>query len=411
MKIGKHVIFLGAGASNGSGYPLANDLRLLVASRNRWEQELVKYETKYNLANRPIRVDGMAFWDRHAEALNLFRNGGFGTLDEFCKLAGGFQFQDEINGLRQVVRAALGLFNPEESFEKSEYYGFVQSLFDKDLVTLRKDVTVLTYNYDPYLEFLLYRAIEQRWKVRRRGKSLVMTDEDVARTKAHQNMLNAVTSGFFVPGNDEWLDSKETEQTFRVLKLHGAIGLVTDQVADFECLFTADAGARAERLLTGNANRLPAPVLFPWEIMSDKGFVEKEAFPLQNFGPMYPLLRRIWERARYEVQAAEKISFVGLSMHSYLLDGLKHLFKGKKGIVEVVVANTDNTVFVPGRTETHWNNIPHSPAFAVAKVLAEVAPEMKRVGIPSGRHQSDGDITLVKDFASFVKTQMAPVLS
>jgi len=145
MATGKHVIFLGAGASKNSGYPLANDLRLLISSRNKWHNALQKYEEESK--HTAISPMGLTYWDQHKDALGLFRNGGFATLDEFCKLAGS-QFQSEINNLRSVVRAALGVFNPEDHFEKSEYYGFVQSLFEADLVSLRKDVTVLTYNYD-----------------------------------------------------------------------------------------------------------------------------------------------------------------------------------------------------------------------------------------------------------------------
>ena len=41
------------------------------------------------------------------------------------------------------------LFNPEENFEKSEYYGFIQSLFKDDLLSLRDrynspDITIMT---------------------------------------------------------------------------------------------------------------------------------------------------------------------------------------------------------------------------------------------------------------------------
>jgi hypothetical protein len=43
MATGKHVIFLGAGASKNSGYPLANDLRLLISSRNKRENAFRKY--------------------------------------------------------------------------------------------------------------------------------------------------------------------------------------------------------------------------------------------------------------------------------------------------------------------------------------------------------------------------------
>src|SRR5438034_6029242 len=96
MKTGKHVIFLGAGASKGSGYPLANELRLLMSSRKEWEKALKGYGEISGDAS--LISSGLNYWDSHANALDLFRNGGFATLDEFCKLAGS-QFQDEINGL------------------------------------------------------------------------------------------------------------------------------------------------------------------------------------------------------------------------------------------------------------------------------------------------------------------------
>jgi len=346
-----------------------------------------------------MRTLGCAFWDNQADALNLFRNGGFGTLDEFCKLAGGSQFQNEINGLRGLVRAALGLFNPEENFEKSEYYGFVQSVFRDDQLSLREDVAVLTYNYDTYLQFLLYRALEQRRKVSRRGKSPIVTNEDLVEARKHGEVLNAVTSGFYSVGDRSWLGDENSEPSFCVLNLHGAIGGPVDPVSDYESLFSAGARQRAEKLFGAEAQRVLTPIFFPWEIMSDRGMIHKAT----------SLFHGVWERARREVKGADKISFVGLSMHSYLLDGLKYLFEGKEGTVEVVVANTENTAFIPGKTETHWENIPHSPAYAVGQILSKYAPKMKRVGIPAGRQRSDGDITLVQDFASFVKTQMKPV--
>jgi hypothetical protein len=216
--MGKHVIFLGAGASRGSGYPLANDLRLLISSPRKWEEALTNYEDKNKLVGRPITNAGMTYWNKHADALNLFRNGGFATIDEFCKLAGGSSFQKEINDLRCLVRAALGLFNPEDNFEKSEYYAFIQALFKEDLVSLRDDIAILTFNYDPYLEFLLYRALEQRWKVTHRGKSILPSPEDLAETAEFHNTLNAATSGFHNCNNLKWLGNESTKSNFCVLK-------------------------------------------------------------------------------------------------------------------------------------------------------------------------------------------------
>lgn len=409
MKTGKHVIFLGAGASKGSGYPLANELRLLISSRTEWEKALEGYAKKHHVADEHLTAVGLKYWDSHSDALNLFRHGGFATIDEFCKLAGAFQFQHEINGLRGLVRAALGLFNPEEQFEKSEYYGFVQALFKEDLFSLREDVTVLTYNYDPYFEFLIYRALEHRWRIRQRGKSCVSNPADRAAEARHDENLNAVTSGLASFENQSWLASPASG--FCVLKLHGSIGFVSAGGADFSVLFSGDAQQRANTLFEGASSRLLAPVVFPWEVMTEGGFVEEKLFPLQTPRSLYGLFRGIWERAKREVQAADKISFVGLSMHSFLLDGLKYLFEGKEGKTEVVVANPDKADFVGGKRERHWSRYTHTAAYTVSQVLNGVAPKMKRVGVFSGESgHTDGEITLISDFSEFVKKQMKPVL-
>jgi hypothetical protein len=61
LKTGKYVIFLGAGSSKGSGYPLANELRLLTSSRKKWEEALDKYEKNHRLMERPIQVMGLNY--------------------------------------------------------------------------------------------------------------------------------------------------------------------------------------------------------------------------------------------------------------------------------------------------------------------------------------------------------------
>lgn len=128
-------------------------------------------------------------------------------------------------------------------------------------------------------------------------------------------------------------------------------------------------------------------------------------------GILGSLFRGIWERAKREVQAADKISFVGLSMHSFLIDGLKFLFEGKKNRVEICLANPENSTFVSGRSETHWNSLPNSPAYKLADVLRNVAPSMGWSGYSSHKKKDDGDITLVKDFSEFIRTQMRRIKS
>lgn len=413
MDAGKHVIFLGAGASKGSGYPLANELRLLISSQRNWEKALCEYGGKHNIPGNQI-VDlgqqmqqlGTAYWLKHRDALGLFRNGGFATLDEFCKLA-GTQFQAQIQGLRCLVRAALGLFNPEETFEKSEYYGFVQALFAADLESLRDDVAVLTYNYDPYLEFLLFRALQQRRRITRARKGITMTPEDLADEQDFEFLLNAATSGFYNPASLTWADRDKTKRSFCVLKLHGSICYREDDVCGFNSLFEDAPLARAKRLFSkspGCADQMPPPLLFPWEILDGNDFIPRSSFPYQPSAPLYDLFVGIWNRARREVESAKKISFVGLSMHDFLSDGLKFLFAGKTGQVDIVVANPGNANPFTGELDKDWANSPHYPAHAVHETLRKITPNMvsSRVG-----HVSPGFI-LVRDFAEFVRTQMKP---
>jgi hypothetical protein len=402
------VIFLGAGASKGSGFPLANDLRLLISSRDKWEEALVQYENKHGLANRPITSLGLQYWQNQTRALDLFRNGGFATLDEFCKLAGQFRFQDEINSLRGLVRAALGLFNPEEHFEKSEYYGFIQSLFDANLVDLRSDITVLTYNYDIYLEFLLFRALEHRRKVMRKGASIALSEGDLKEHSDFENILNCVTSGFYSHKNLHWLGEENSKPQFRILQLHGSIGIADNIPSDFQTFFSTNALDRAQVLFQDPPSSVP-PIMFPWEIISEKGLIPRESSTLGNHPSLYSLFSRIWSQARIEVEAAKKVSFVGLSMHQFMFDGLRFLFQDKTGELEVCVANPENVTGVQGKSATHWAKQPHSHAYNIHETLKKVAPNISRKGYVEGYGYSDGDFTLVKDLAGFVKTQMKPI--
>jgi hypothetical protein len=412
MKTGKHVIFLGAGASVGSGYPLANDLRLLISSRDNWSKSLREYQERNPPPHSPVSWEhaGRNLWERHSKALKLFREGGFATLDEFCKLA-GFAFQSEIHGLRNVVRAALGMFNPEEHFEKSEYYGFVQSLFNPDLLNLREDVSVLTYNYDPYLDFLLYRALMSRWKVTS-GETPAVSVVDLARHKREEQQLNAVTSGFFDTLNQSWLGDENSARGFYFLKLHGSICYGKEPKGiDFDTLFIEEPQKRALKLLGTDYQDVSAPILFPWEVINVNGFVQERAFSSQyHNNSLYPLFSGIWQRAKREVRSADKISFVGLSMHQFLEDGLKYLFDGKTNETEIVVANRDNIPFMSATPSAHWARFPYSPGCVLTEMLNKVAPKMKRTGIVMGHSgRTNGEITLVKDFAEFVRTQMIPV--
>ncbi len=96
-------------------------------------------------------------------------------------------------------------------------------------------------------------------------------------------------------------------------------------------------------------------------------------------------------------------------MHPFLLDGFKFLFEGKEGKVEVFVANPDNQAYYLGKSDTHWAHTPSSSAYALSKILANVAPKMSRFGIIPGIGKSEGDMTLVKNFEAFIRTEMTRI--
>lgn len=66
----KHVIFLGAGASywEPGGYPLANELRLLMSSRDHFQARLVKAG-----AGHTEQTLALHFFDQRKESIDLFR--------------------------------------------------------------------------------------------------------------------------------------------------------------------------------------------------------------------------------------------------------------------------------------------------------------------------------------------------
>src|ERR1017187_6481574 len=80
--MGKHVIFLGAGASKSSGYPLANELRLLLSSERHFLDWLK--ECFPNAPEGTALVD-TEYFRSFESSIDLFRRGGFASVDEFCR--------------------------------------------------------------------------------------------------------------------------------------------------------------------------------------------------------------------------------------------------------------------------------------------------------------------------------------
>ena len=149
--MGKHVIFLGAGASVSSGYPVANRLRLLLSSESHflsWVKECIPK------APDGTRLVTAEFFNTFQPSVDLFRRGGFASVDEFCRLIsdqhkpdGGERDLVHVENMRWLTRAVLGVLNPKDKFEESEYYPFVQKLFRADsLAAFRDDISILSFN-------------------------------------------------------------------------------------------------------------------------------------------------------------------------------------------------------------------------------------------------------------------------
>lgn len=423
----KHVIFLGAGASVTSGYPLAADLRLILSSKNSYsrylEQKLPGDEHKN------LRANLVGHFDQTQNAIRLFREGGFATIDEFSYLAGP-KFAAEIQSLRKLLTLVLSLHFPEatykcsrrrtetDGFETSDYYAFIQRLFDSTLHELRDDVVILSYNYDCYLEFILNRAY-----IRRKQASHLQV-------KAYPPSL---VSGF---GNRE-ADAIRTGSGFCLLKLHGTIALP---------FLTKVQGQASEYLtfdeLFGNRKTLfnqleshgfgDSPIFFPWEVMTKDGsFVSEQEFQLhealasnsifiQQIGrPLYLLCKAIWERAQREIVDAEKISFIGLSMHEFLKPGLRYLFaervrkfkesetKDRDYGLEIIFADPST-----GTPSENYRKLPrsNSPVARLVKMLREVNPGMaggdNDILTPNTGKAGLGRVVCYEDFASFIKAEL-----
>src|SRR5580765_391890 len=84
----KHVIFLGAGASKSSGYPLANELTLLMCDRRTFIEELRRVFSNDGGDHLQF-ADNSVITQYHqlSEAAKILRNGDFATMDELSKLA------------------------------------------------------------------------------------------------------------------------------------------------------------------------------------------------------------------------------------------------------------------------------------------------------------------------------------
>ncbi len=302
-----------------------------------------------------------------ARALQLFREGGFGTIDEYCYHLRDARAEDVVQ-LKALLRFIFGLHNPEKDFTQSDYYGFIQRLFKPDdLSSLRDDVVVLSYNYDGYLEWLLRRAYHRRKAALTRNPT------------PDPKIDGAITSGFSSgrPGLDEVINGGR----FCMLKLHGiaawpnpplnAMHASLSAHCSFDDYFNTDLFRRIQSL-TGEVGNTETPIVFPWEVYEKNGdLVGRERFALkdqplefsnQQFRhgcrmitdpSLHDIFLAVWNRAKIEVQAASKISFVGISMHDYLRGGFRFLFHGINSKVNLTITDKQSIGNSTGAYESY----------------------------------------------------------
>jgi hypothetical protein len=419
----KHVVVLGAGASITSGYPDANRLTTLMCDRQAFFDEFISRATAEGEQNAkdwarqgPIRQ----YYDSFNQTVRLLRSGDFATMDELSNLATGGQHASEILKLKTLMRFVFALANPELShWPKSDYRSFIHALF-QGKSQIREDISVISFNYDPYFEFRLLRALRARTQVRPISDDYVKT------------MSQAATSGFLFPENLDWLEAPG----FCHLKLHGTCALPIRETQQLNWppqqgesieltsarMFAFETLPRLATLSNPSFSTQEPPVLLPWEIVSNDGqLLKKEEFEAQvgnnwQHTNLYPLFRGIWQRARNDIQRADKISFIGLSIASFMQPELHYLFAGKRDTTQIVVANPENQRYAT------WSDPFHSRTLCgkVLDTLSQICPNMacnrsdceigEAVPRPAPGYydtlRSAGRVTARTDFAEFIKTEL-----
>jgi hypothetical protein len=422
MKPKKHVIILGAGASITSGYPDANQLTVLMCDLQTFFKE---FEARATAEGEKNAVDWLRkstiqnYYDSFNQTVQLLRRGDFATMDELSNLAVGGQRSDEILKLKKLMRFVFALNNPEIShWPQSDYRAFIHALFERKS-QLREDISIISFNYDSYFEYRLLRALRARIQV------------SPVPPEVKKRMSQAATSGFLNPTDLEWTQSPG----FCHLKLHGTcilpatvqtrlnwppqqgeiIDLTSDRMFGFGFL------PRFACLSDSRFASQDPPTLLPWEIISNEGkLLEQTEFesivdPNWQHKPLYPLFHGLWQRARNDIQEADKISFVGLSVSPFMEPELRFLFSGKKNIIQAVIANPENSRFKGYADPFH----PRTFCGKMLDTFYRICPKMacNRSDSEGGQALPDrvmhgnttrdaSEITARMDFADFIRNEM-----
>jgi hypothetical protein len=422
LKPKKHVVILGAGASITSGYPDANKLTVLMCDSLSFFNEFIARATAEGVEkpDRWLQASTVRqYYDSFKETVSLLKRGDFATMDELSNMVAGGQNSDQIQTLKKLMRFVFALNNPEIShWPQSDYRAFIQALFLRKNL-LRDDISVISFNYDPYFEYRLLRALKARVQV------------SPVSSEIERRMCRAAISGYQYPTDLEWTQSPG----FCHLKLHGTCilpsraqtkinwppqeGEPTDLISDR--MFGFGIVPRFSCLSESRFAGQDPPILLPWEIVSDDGkLLEQTEFESRvgsnwQYKHLYPLFRALWQRARSEIQEADKISFVGISLSPFMEPELRFLFEGKRNIIQMVIANPENSRFKGYANPFH----PNTFSGKFLDVLQKMCPNMacnrsdSEGGQTHGGGQSFGnsrrdfsEVTVRTDFADFIRNEM-----
>jgi hypothetical protein len=382
MPTNKHVIFLGAGASASSGYPVARALTKVMAHR----LEFLNYVVPLIERDRPkdkhvlIKLADTHF-ACYAEASKLLKAGCFETMDELSSLARGGKKVETIISLKKLLRFIFGLDDPNTwHWGTSDYPNFVHALFGNAEVP-RDDICIISFNYDPYLEFLLWEALMARGTLR-----------TVSAEKA-QYLQQAATSGFYDPKNLGWLEL----DGFKHLKLHGTCVLPPNEERKVNRVFTWNTLLNPDMMVRYSVPRDPhfvsqaPPVLLPWEIidpaearlLSYKEIIAATGAPWGHLD-LIALFTGLWQKAHEEVQRAQTISFIGISFGNFLVPELRFLFSEKLSLsrLELIVANPSNEPFLKSQNDRGRPTERKTPIGRIYHLLRDLCPQY---GTVSGR--------------------------
>ena len=279
-----HVIFLGAGASYTSGYPIGQELRLLMTSKEYFHSKLTKlYPIDTPSSQNPryaAILECLGHFDRFSHSIKIFRHGGFATVDEFSYLASA-SYPEHVQAMKKLMCFVLAIHNPEPKFQDSDYYPFIQKLFRPDTLNqFRNEISVITFNYDCYLDYIMRQAYSYRLAVSKVSET-VRKHPDVL--KGPQPLMepwsSKLSSGFYAQDSEKALAWREDH--FNYYKLHGRMsyGLMPVNFGYYR-LFVESFPARFDFLEDPwFLHHYIPPVAFPWELFDQSGkFISEEDF-------------------------------------------------------------------------------------------------------------------------------------